>query len=74
MEPIWRPSPAQVRDSNITQFVASLRESGSIAAGEAGVPLPYGVLHEWSVRNPEEFWRAVASYCVPAEESNPPKE
>ena len=63
MEPIWRPSPAQVRDSNITQFIASLRESGRIAAGEAGVPLPYGILHEWSVRNPETFWRAVASYC-----------
>ncbi|MDQ6737842.1 MAG: acetoacetate--CoA ligase [Gemmatimonadota bacterium] len=63
MEPIWRPSPAKVRDSNITHFIESLRESRSIAAGESGVPLPYGILHQWSVRNPEVFWRAVASYC-----------
>ncbi len=63
MEPIWRPSPARVRDSNISKFVTSLRHSGSLPAGEQGVPLPYGVLHEWSVRNPEKFWRSVVSFC-----------
>ncbi|MEO7042091.1 MAG: AMP-binding protein, partial [Gemmatimonadaceae bacterium] len=60
VQPIWRPSPEQVRDANITQFVASLRARGRFATGEAG---PYGVLHEWSIRNREEFWRAIADFC-----------
>ncbi len=63
VQPIWRPSPEQVRDANLTRFVASLRSRGELAAGESGVPLPYGVLHEWSIRNREEFWRATADFC-----------
>ena len=63
MEPIWRPTPAQVREANLTRFITSLRASGELAAGAATVPLPYGVLHEWSIRNPEIFWRTVADFC-----------
>ncbi len=63
MEPIWRPSPAQVRDANLTQFINSLHSRGDLGAGAEGVPLPYGVLHEWSIRNPERFWRAIADFC-----------
>lgn len=63
MQPIWRPSPEQVREANLTQFITSLYGSGELAAGPDGVPLPYGVLHEWSVRNPERFWRATAEFC-----------
>ncbi|MGI8549054.1 MAG: AMP-binding protein, partial [Gemmatimonadaceae bacterium] len=62
MQPIWRPSPEQVRDANFTHFVAFLRERGVLPAGRAGVPLEYGVLHEWSVTHPEQFWRAVADF------------
>ena len=63
MEPIWRPSPEQVRDANLTQFVSALRTRGEIAAGPDGAPVPYGVLHEWSIRNRERFWRAIADFC-----------
>jgi acetoacetyl-CoA synthetase len=63
MEPIWRPSPEQVRDANLSRFVESLRTSGDLAVGDQGAPIPYGVLHEWSIRNPEKFWRATASFC-----------
>ncbi len=63
MEPIWRPSREQVREANLTRFIASLHASGELAAGTEGVPLPYGVLHEWSIRNPERFWRATADFC-----------
>lgn len=63
MEPIWRPSPAQVRDANLTRFVSSLRARGELAAGPDGTPVSYGVLHEWSIRNRERFWRAVADFC-----------
>jgi acetoacetyl-CoA synthetase len=63
MDPIWRPSPEQVREANLTKFVTSLRARGELAAGADGVPLPYGVLHEWSIRNRESFWRATADFC-----------
>lgn len=63
MEPIWRPSPEQVRDANLTRFVTSLRGRGELAAGMDDVPLPYGVLHEWSIHNRERFWRATADFC-----------
>jgi acetoacetyl-CoA synthetase len=63
MEPIWRPSPEQVRDANLTKFIASLRARGELAAGSDGVPLPYGLLHEWSIHNREQFWRATADFC-----------
>lgn len=62
MQPIWRPSPDRVRDANLTRFVAFLRERGELPAGRAGVPLEYGILHEWSVLHPEQFWRAVADF------------
>jgi acetoacetyl-CoA synthetase len=63
VEPIWRPSPEQVRDANLTRFVSSLRARGELAAGPDGTPVPYGVLHEWSIRNRERFWRAIADFC-----------
>ena len=37
-----------------------LRSTGEFPAGREDVPVPYGVLHEWSVSHPERFWRAVA--------------
>jgi acetoacetyl-CoA synthetase len=63
MEPIWRPSPEQIREANVTRFIALLHSRGDLAAGMDGTGVPYGVLHEWSVRNPERFWRAIAEFC-----------
>lgn len=63
MEPIWRPSPEQVRDANLTRFVQSLQDRGVFATGADGAPVPYGALHEWSIRNRELFWRATADFC-----------
>jgi acetoacetyl-CoA synthetase len=63
VKPIWRPSPARVRDANLTRFITFLRERGELPAGPAGVPLEYGLLHEWSITHPERFWRAVADFC-----------
>ena len=61
--PIWRPSPAQVRAANLTDFVALLRARGEFPGGAEGAPVPYGVLHEWSIAHREEFWRATADFC-----------
>jgi acetoacetyl-CoA synthetase len=63
MQPIWRPTPEQVRDAKLTEFVTFLRSRGDLAAGKAGVPLEYGVLHEWSVSHRETFWRAIVDFC-----------
>lgn len=62
MQPIWRPSPEQVRDANLTRFAALLRERGELPPGPADGPPDYDLLHQWSVANPESFWRAVAEF------------
>ena len=62
MQPIWRPTPEQVRDAQLTAFVTFLRSRGELPAGKDGVPLEYGVLHEWSVTHREEFWRALIDF------------
>jgi acetoacetyl-CoA synthetase len=63
MEPIWRPTKAQVRGANLTQFITSLRARGEFPSVGEGTAVPYGVLHEWSIRHPEQFWRATADFC-----------
>ena len=63
MEPIWRPSPEAVRDANLTRFVATLRARGEVAIGAESAVVSYSLLHEWSIRNREKFWRATADFC-----------
>jgi len=46
----------------MTAFVTFLRSRGELPAGKDGVPLEYGVLHEWSVTHREAFWRAIADF------------
>ena len=63
MTEIWRPSVERVHQANLTRFVAFLRGRGEFVGGREDVPLEYGVLHEWSVKHPERFWRAVVDFC-----------
>ena len=63
MQPIWRPTPEQVRDAKLTEFVSFLRSRGELPARKDGVPLEYGVLHEWSVTHREQFWRALIDFA-----------
>jgi acetoacetyl-CoA synthetase len=42
--PLWIPSPDRIARANLTRF---------------GRGRPYADLHEWSVRNPSEFWKAM---------------
>lgn len=46
----------------MTAFVTFLRSRGELPAGKDGVPLEYGVLHEWSVTHREAFWRALIDF------------
>ena len=55
-EPLWRPHRDQIRDSNLTRFQLWLHD-------ERGLDLSdHRSLYDWSVRNPDAFWRAIADF------------
>ena len=49
--PLWKPNPATVGDTRMTQFMQ--------ATGRA----PYAELWQWSVDQPEAFWSQVWRFC-----------
>ena len=52
-QPLWRPAPEAVRQSNMTRFARR-------AAAAAGRKLPsYEALHQWSIADPGAFWSEV---------------
>jgi acetoacetyl-CoA synthetase len=56
-QPLWRPSPEQIRQANMTAFMRQ-------AEREYGVSLPdYPALYRWSIDAPEPFWRALWSFA-----------
>jgi acetoacetyl-CoA synthetase len=55
--PLWTPSPERIRQANLTEFFAFLRQEGF------GSFEDYGALYRWSVESPEEFWPAVWDFC-----------
>ena len=52
-EPVWTPTPDQIRDARMTAFMRFARERGA-----RGV-LDYPSLWRWSVEYPEQLWPAV---------------
>ena len=55
-EPLWRPHPDQIRNSNLTRFREWLRENRSLDLGD------HRALYDWSVRDLEGFWSAIAEF------------
>ena len=55
-QPLWSPSAQRIEDAQITRFQGQLRDQG-LAVGSG-----FADLHNWSVANPEAFWRAVWDY------------
>ena len=54
--PLWQPSPARIRDANLTRFAAHV-------AKEWGVPLEgYDATYDWSVAEPEKFWQSLWTF------------
>ena len=47
--PLWTPTPERVAAANLTRFAASVGHRGA----------SYGELHQWSIDEPEAFWRAI---------------
>jgi acetoacetyl-CoA synthetase len=55
--PLWRPSPTQLTQSQLTRFRLAVER-------ESGEALPdYATLHAWSVRERAAFWWAVWRFC-----------
>ena len=59
MKPLWTPTAEQVRVANLTRF---MREVG---IGD------WGALHDWSVREREQFWTRVWRFCGVVAEQRP---
>jgi len=56
-QPLWQPSAASVAASNMTAFMRAVER-------KHGLRIPdYAALHDWSIREPERFWREVWTFC-----------
>jgi acetoacetyl-CoA synthetase len=56
-KPLWQPSPARIANANLTAFAKAVREHWGVPGSD------YDDLHQWSVAQPEPFWRSVWSFC-----------
>ncbi|MGV9342155.1 acetoacetate--CoA ligase [Streptomyces sp. NPDC003688] len=56
-QPLWQPDPERIERARITRFQ-------TWAADHHGAPADggYFALHQWSVTEPESFWRAVTEW------------
>ncbi len=61
-EPLWQPTPDQLRLANLTRFCEQVRcDHGARIPDDPGPA--FAALHDWSVAHPGRFWRAVASFA-----------
>ena len=58
---LWRPDPDQARGSRVAGFARWVREHRDLDGLDVD-ELDYAGLHEWSVRDLDGFWSAVAEY------------
>ena len=56
VEPLWRPHPDQIRNSNLTRFQQWLQEKRYLEFDD------YRALYDWSVRDLDGFWSAIAEF------------
>jgi len=56
-EPLWTPSATEIRESNLTRFMAQVN-------AEFGAEIDsYAALHEWSIDESERFWHLLWRFC-----------
>jgi acetoacetyl-CoA synthetase len=55
-QPLWRPPPEQISQSNLARFCEWLREKRSLNLQD------HRSLYDWSVRDLEGFWNAIAEF------------
>ena len=56
-QPLWAPSPARIKEANITRFVAGLKAEWSAAVSD------YATLHRFSIADQEKFWRSFRDFA-----------
>ena len=57
VKPLWTPTPAAARDSNIARFMTRLDELGVAELSDADA------LHSFSISEPEQFWCSLWDFC-----------
>lgn len=57
-QPLWQPSAAAIAASNMTAFMRAVEREYNICVPH------YAALYDWSIREPEQFWRAVWRFCA----------
>ncbi len=59
-DPIWQPCEQRINQANLTRFMHSLETQG-FTLNDGGNS--YHDLHQWSVEQPESFWKNVWRFC-----------
>ena len=59
-KPVWQPSEQRIADANLTRFIDNLDLSELHL--DRGIQ-SYAELHQWSVDQPESFWKNVWQFC-----------
>ncbi|MEP6939509.1 MAG: acetoacetate--CoA ligase, partial [Rudaea sp.] len=57
VQPIWEPSKERVERANLSRFIRFVGQDARSQVSD------YQSLYEFSVRHPEQFWRAVWEFC-----------
>ncbi|MFQ5935217.1 MAG: acetoacetate--CoA ligase [Acidiferrobacterales bacterium] len=55
--PLWKPSEERIKRANITAFIDAVRDQWAVTIPD------YPALYQWSVDEPEKFWRSVWSFA-----------
>ena len=56
-KPLWQPTSEQVASASITRFTQEVESQWGRTFRD------YRTLHDWSVKQPEEFWISVWDFC-----------
>ena len=57
IEPLWSPTSQQIREANLTAFIERVGRRYDASVTD------YPSLYDWSIRQPEPFWRSVWDFC-----------
>jgi acetoacetyl-CoA synthetase len=55
---LWQPSRQRIQQSNLTAFMSAVARDWQVQLAD------YPALYQWSVQEPEKFWRSVWSFAA----------
>jgi len=55
--PLWQPSEERIAAANLTQFMTAVRQQWDTELSG------FSDLYAWSIREPDQFWQSVWSFC-----------